>query len=326
MTRHLAAAVAAALIAGPVAARTLTVGDGREFKLPSEAIKAAQDGDTVLIEPGRYFDCAIVERNRLTIAGNGEGVALTDKACQGKGLLVILGDHVTVRDLTLARARVPDGNGAGIRLEAPNLLLRRVTFDNDTVGLLSGTPGGDIRIEQCAFTEGGAGGEDPKYAVMAGRSDLLHIERSTFRDVKGGQISSAATRTEIVGSWIGDGAGDKPAEAVLITDGALLLEDNTITIGPNAPRRNVAVALWDDATGVLRRNTLINRTEQTMTLLLDWTSGSPVLDGNQIGPRDQLETSAGLWRHRASSEFRARKSEARALAGRVKRAIKSLLQ
>lgn len=51
-------------------ARTLLVGEGREFPLPSAEIAGAHDGDTVLINPGSYFDCATVAQNRLEIAGH----------------------------------------------------------------------------------------------------------------------------------------------------------------------------------------------------------------------------------------------------------------
>jgi len=321
--------LAALLAASPVsvtqaAARTLTVGEGKDYALPSAAIDAAGDNDTVLIEPGTYFDCAIVRRNGLTIAGNGGKAELTDKACEGKALLVIRADRVTLRDIGLARARVPDGNGAGIRLEGPNLLAQRVTFDNDQVGLLSGMQGGEIRIQDCTFDGGGVGGVSPKYAVMAGRSDLLRIERSTFRNGKGGQILTDATNSEITGNTIAGGLGDDPAEAILATTGALHLDDNTITIGPTAPRGDAAVAIWDDATATLRHNRLINDTGRPMALLLDWTSSTPTLEANEIARGDSLETSSGIWRHRASVQFHARKDEARHMAGQLKRFIQGL--
>ena len=53
---------------------------------------------------------------------------LTDKTCQGKALLVIDGNNDAVRNLTLERARVPDGNGAGIRAEGGNLTVSGVAF------------------------------------------------------------------------------------------------------------------------------------------------------------------------------------------------------
>lgn len=313
---------AALLLAGSANARTLSVGPGKDYPAPSAAIDAAQDGDTVLVEPGEYFDCAIVRRNRLTIAGNGEGAALTDKACEGKALLVIRAEGVTVRNLTLARARVPDGNGAGIRLEAPGLLLQHVGFDNDQVGLLSGIAGGEIRIEDCRFEQGGVGGDTAKYAIMADRSALLRVERSSFDQVKGGQVSTDADRTELVGNTIGDGAGDAPAEAVRVIGGALLLEDNVITMGPNAPARDAAVSLYDGASGTLRRNRLVNQTGHSIALVLDWSWSDPVLEANEIGPGDRLVTTAGLWRHRASVEYHTRKDEARALARQLKQFVK----
>ena len=48
------------LLPGPAGARTLSVGPQQPFPLPSAAARAAQDGDTVLIEPGEYYDCAVL--------------------------------------------------------------------------------------------------------------------------------------------------------------------------------------------------------------------------------------------------------------------------
>ncbi len=319
----LAAALAFMPLAAP--ARTLLVGDGREFPLPSSAIAAAHDGDIILIDPGSYFDCATVAQNRLEIAGAGPKTVITDKACQGKALLVVDGDEVTIRDLTLARARVPDENGAGIRLQAPSLHVQHVTFDNDQVGILSGASGGQILVEDSFFTSGGVGGDTPLFAVLVGYSVLLRVTNSTFSDVKGGQIFSSAARTEIIGNAIGSGAGDAPASAILVTAGAALIQDNVITIGPNRPRRDAAVALWDDATGTLRHNRLINQTGKPLTLLLDWTWGDPVLDHNIVDRSDEEVSTSGLWRHRISTEYHTRRAEIRAFAGRVKRFIQSHL-
>ena len=108
-------AVAMCVWTFPLLARTLEVGQGHEFKQPSEAVAAAKNGDTIEIYPGQYFDCAIVRQNDLTIEGKGSGVIMTDKTCGGKAILVTAGSNITIRNLTLQRARVPDQNGAGIR-------------------------------------------------------------------------------------------------------------------------------------------------------------------------------------------------------------------
>ena len=77
--RHAAWLALPALLAGaPAGARTLTAGPGQEFPGPAAAIRAAADGDTVLIEPGEYYECAVTDRSHLTIEGHGDGVVLTD--------------------------------------------------------------------------------------------------------------------------------------------------------------------------------------------------------------------------------------------------------
>src|SRR5262249_11139624 len=102
---------------GTACAKTLEVGPDKEFKGPSEAIAAAADGDVVEIAPVKdgYFDCAVLRANHLTVEGNGPDVVLTDKTCQDKAIFVTTGHDITIRNITFTRARVPDGNGAGIR-------------------------------------------------------------------------------------------------------------------------------------------------------------------------------------------------------------------
>ena len=91
--RLLGVAVIAVCVAGSAGARTLEVGAGKEYKLPSDAAAAAKAGDRILIQPGEYFDCATLKAEKLVFAGVGdaEKVVMTDKTCGGKGLLVTTG-------------------------------------------------------------------------------------------------------------------------------------------------------------------------------------------------------------------------------------------
>ena len=156
MTRLLFALSLCLLAASPVVARTLEVGEGHQFKLPSEAIAAAKDGDTIAIYPGQYFDCAVVQQNNLVIEGKGAGVVLTDKPCGGKALLVTDGNNITIRNLTLQRARVPDENGAGIRAEGGDLTVESSRFLDNENGLLAADhPGAKIRIIDSEFIGNG---------------------------------------------------------------------------------------------------------------------------------------------------------------------------
>ena len=318
----------ALLLAYPAAARTLSVGDGRDYKLPSDAIAAAHDGDTILIGPGEYFDCAIVRSNDLTIVGEG-AAAMTDKVCEEKAILVLRGNNITIRNLTLQRARTPDANGAGVRLESPTLTVDHVRFDNDEVGILSGVSGGQITVSDSQFARGGVGGVQPKYALMIGRSTLLRVADCSFSDFKGGQITTAADRSEITGNTIALGAAgdaeEDPAYAVLATRGALLMERDIITVGPLTPRPGAVIGVWDDASAVIRQNQMVNETATSLALIKDWSSGNPVVESNQIGAGDTLVSSSGIWRHRASMQYYLRKQQAHDIASGIKQIIKHAL-
>lgn len=311
-------------MSSPAAARNFLVGDGRDYKIPSEALAAAHDGDTIFIGPGEYFDCLIVSANSIIIQGEdeGQGAVMTDKVCEEKAIIVLRGNDITIRNLTLQRARVPDGNGAGIRLENHNLTVDRVKFKNDQVGILSGMTAGTVTVTDSLFT---GGGTPSMYALMIGRSARLRVQDSTFSGVKGGQISTAADDTAIVESRINIGGDVTSNYAVLATSGTLLMERNIITVGPLVPGPGAAIGVWDDGIATMHDNSLINQTGHSIALLKDWSWNDPILQNNLINAGDQLTSSSGVWRHRMSSYYYLRKSQAHDIASQVKQAIKYMI-
>lgn len=309
-------ALLAAVLAWPAAARTLEVGPGKEFARPSAAAREAFDGDTVLIEPGEYYDCAVWSASGLTIAGRVPGVVLTDTICQGKAVMVLQGDGVTVRDLTLARARSGEGNGAGVRLEAGSATFERVRFTNNQAGLLAVGLPGRIVVQDCTFEGGGVGGDRPTFAVSVGQATELHVDRSTFGPTAGGQVRTAARQTRLRGSSIAVSGPNAGVEA----SGGLHMEDNTLRLTSAA-----VAAVRVTGPAVLRHNRLVNETGQPVVLLLDW-GGSPVLDGNAVPSGDAAVSTAGAWRHEASSLFHGAKADLRRAAGSAKRGLQELLR
>ena len=198
----------ALFLANGARARTLEVGENKEFKMPSAAAAAAQDGDRVEIQPGEYFDCAVWSANKLVVEGIGDPdkVIVTDKTCQGKALFVTVGEGITIRNLTLTRARVPDGNGAGIRGEGKNLVVDRVHFVNNQNGILSGTVGGSMIVRNSVFDRNGACDSACAHGLYVGNLDLLQIEQTRFVGTKRAHhIKSRALRTEVTGCTIQDG-------------------------------------------------------------------------------------------------------------------------
>ncbi|MBN8897864.1 MAG: hypothetical protein BGO51_19915 [Rhodospirillales bacterium 69-11] len=253
---HAARRISASLVClalgfGHAAAKTLEVGPDAAFKKPSDAIAAAANGDTVAIAPGQYFDCAIVRQSALTIQGTGPGVVLTDRTCAGKALLVVAGRSIVVRDLTLQRARVPDGNGAGIRYEGGNLTVERVQFLNNENGILGGDArDGTVRIVDSVFQQNGRCARACAHGAYLGHVKLVRIERSRFLETRQGHhVKSRALRTEVIDCDIADGPNGTSSYLIEIPNGgSLLVRGSRLEKGPMT--ENAATAISIGAEGV----------------------------------------------------------------------------
>jgi hypothetical protein len=281
----------AAFLPTSVSAAILQAGPGQPFALPSQAIAAAHDGDTVAIHPGQYFDCAVVRRNDLTIEGVGGTVVLTDKPCQGKALLVVDGRNVTVRNLILQRVRVPDHNGAGIRAEGGDLTVENTTFINNENGLLAASnPAATIRILGSTFIGNGVCSDSCAHAVYANQIKLLDVERSRFVGTRQGHhIKSRALATKVVGCDIEDGPDGTSSYLIDIPNGGdALIAGNHLEKGPGS--QNPATAIMIGAEGVsqptdqlvVRNNLLVNDEGRPTTFVHNVTATPVQLAGNTL--------------------------------------------
>jgi hypothetical protein len=75
---------------------------------------------------------------RISFVAAQPGTAVFDGVtCEGKAALVLRGRGARIEGLTFQNLRVPDGNGAGIRIEAGNLHIVETLFRNSEQGILS---------------------------------------------------------------------------------------------------------------------------------------------------------------------------------------------
>jgi len=273
-------------------ARTLEVGEGKAYPAPSAAIAAAEAGDTISVYPGQYFDCAVITKNNLTVQGVGdaEKIVMTDKACEGKALLVIRGDNTTVRNLTLTRLRVPDENGAGIRGESKSIIVDRVRFINNQDGILSGTDGGTLTIRNSYFEKNGFCGRACSHGVYAGHYDLLHIENTRFFDTRQAHhIKSRAHRTEVINCNIEDGPdGTASYEIEVPNGGSLIARNNTIIKGPRAENHTAAIMIGSEGVTqptseiIVENNTFRNDGTYPTIFVDNLTATEAQVSGNKI--------------------------------------------
>ena len=189
----LVASLAACAVGG---GNVLEVGPTQRLKLPSQAAAAAGAGDIIRIAPGDYTDCAVWRANRLTIEATGEGAVLADKTCAGKGIFVIAGNDITVRNLTFARAAVPDRNGAGIRAEGRNLTVEHSKFIDNENGILANPKAGStIRIVDSEFRGNAKCEAQCAHGIYVNAIDRLEIEHSRFIDQHIGHHIKSRART-----------------------------------------------------------------------------------------------------------------------------------
>jgi len=277
-------------IAGPARGDTLRVGPNETYKTPSAAAAVAKNGDHIQIEPGQYFDCAVWQADNLVIEGTAPGVVITDKTCNGMGLFVIWGNNTTVRNLTLTRARVPDMNGAGIRLVKGSLTVDGVKFIDDQNGLFGGVPGTTVTVRNSDFDRNGTCAGACAHAIYIENVDLLRVQNSYFANTRQGHsIKSRALRTEVVGCTITDGPEGTSSYLIEIANGGTLIaRDNTLEKGPKAENHTAAIAIG--AEGVthptpeitISNNNFRNDGDYETALVWNVTATPAILKGNKL--------------------------------------------
>jgi hypothetical protein len=281
----------------PAGAETLAVGPNAPYKTLGEAMAKLKNGDRITLAPGEYFECAIIGNDNVTIEGTGaDGAAvLTDKACGGKGLLVTQGDNITIRNITLTRARVPDMNGAGIRNESPRLLVDRVRFLNNQNGILTGGPseGGTMIVKDSYFEKNGGCFPACTHGIYANRLALLRVEGSTFVETKQAHhIKSRAARTEVLNTTTRDGPEGTASYHVDISNGGdLIVRGSTMVKGPKAENRSAIIMIG--AEGVTQRtreikvenNRVTNEGGYETTFVVNNTAEDAILSGNRYTGR-----------------------------------------
>ncbi len=293
---RLAFAAGLALAATPALAATLVAGPGQTYKLPSQAINAAQAGDTVQILPGDYLDCAFVRRNDITIEGKGaaKDVIMSDKTCGGKAILVVDGNNVTVRNMTLARAAVRDRNGAGIRAEGGNLTVDGVRFINNENGILSSAnPKATITIRNSLFDGNGGCYRACAHGIYIGDIKKLLVEHSVFLDThQAHHIKSRAAETDVIGSTIEDGPTGTASYLIDVANGGkILIEGNTMEKGPKAENHTTAIMIGEDGVThlslkfIIKDNTFTNDMPYPTYFVDNFTRGEAILTGNKFKGR-----------------------------------------
>lgn len=186
---------------------------GRGYDRLQDAINAIGGGQgTIRLASYRFADCAVQEAGEIAYVAAVPGEAVIEGvACEGKAALVLRGRSARVEGLVFANIRVPDKNGAGIRLERGDLTVTQSWFRDSEQGILTADdPSGTVTIDKSTFTRLGTceGGGGCAHSIYIGHYGALNVSRSRFEAGRGGHyLKSRSPRVTVTDTSFDDSAG-----------------------------------------------------------------------------------------------------------------------
>jgi hypothetical protein len=294
----IAAIPAAALFAQERVRPFVVVETGRGFETLQLAVDAiGQARGTIAIAPGTYAQCAVQTSGTISYIATEPGTAIFDgKTCEGKAALVLRGRGAEVSGLVFQAMRVPDFNGAGIRLESGNLTVAQSWFRDSQQGILTATnPGGLIVIDRSTFTRLGTceGSGGCAHSIYIGDYGQLRVTRSRFEEGRGGHyVKSRAAKVEIASSSFDDSRGQATNYMIDLPDGAVgQISNNRFVQGRDKENYSafIAVGAENHAHSSVGLSILGNDArlapgvERSTAFVADWTGDELALGQNRLG-------------------------------------------
>ena len=272
---------------------------GQGFDRLQQAVDAIGDGrGTIAIASGRYADCAVQTAGHVAYLAAEPGSAIFDgRTCEGKAALVLRGRGAEVSGLVFQNMRVPDFNGAGIRLERGDLLVAETWFRDSEQGILTGDdPGSRIVIDRSTFTRLGTceGPGGCAHSIYTGDYGHLRVTRSRFEEGRGGHyLKSRAARVDIASSSFDDARGRATNYMIDLPAGAVgQISNNWFVQGRDKENYSafIAVAAEDivhssAGLAILGNDArLAPGVDRNTVFVADWSGDALALGENALGP------------------------------------------
>lgn len=271
--------------------------NGQAYPRLIDAVYAIGEGEgTITIAPGTYRQCAVQEQGVITYRAATPGTVIFDsEACEGKAALVLRGRAASVDGLIFQNLRVPDGNGAGIRLEKGNLTVTDSIFRNSEEGLLTASdPQGTIRIDRSTFSRLGRcdRGLSCAHSIYVGDYGRLIVTRSRFEAGTGGHyVKARAPQVEITDNSFDDSQGSTTNYMIDLPNGSAgLIAGNIMVQGKNKENYSAFITIapegrdFDSSALVIRNNRagFVPGLSRTSTFVANWTSDPVTISDNQL--------------------------------------------
>ncbi len=271
---------------------------GRSYTTLQKAVDSiGEDEGTIIVAPGSYRQCAIQTAGVIAFRAAVPGQVVFDGAtCEGKAALVLRGQAASVDGIIFQNMRVPDANGAGIRLEKGDLTVTRAIFRNSEQGILTAEDrSASIRIDQSTFS--GLGrcdrGLSCAHSIYIGGYGSLTVTNSRFERGNGGHyVKSRAARVSISDNAFDDTRGKETNYMIDLPNGATgSIVRNIFVQGASKENYSAFITVAPEGRQQTSAGLAINANEASIapgvdrqtTFLADWSGDRIALGGNRLG-------------------------------------------
>jgi hypothetical protein len=283
--------------AQPVPDAFILVETGRRFATLQDAVDAVGNSrGTIRIAPGTYRQCAVQEGGVIVYEAPTPGsVTFMARACEGKAALVLRGFGAEIRGITFRNIKVPDGNGAGIRLERGALNVAYARFQDSQQGILTADdPNGRITITRSTFSglgtcENSAG---CAHSIYIGNYGSLTVRESRFERGTGGHYVKARSREVIIENNSFDDANGKGTNYMIDLPAGSVgrIAGNSFVQGRDKENWSAFIALGaedllhssDGLRIVGNEGRFVPGVSRSSAFLADWTASRVVMQGNRL--------------------------------------------
>ncbi|PKP98856.1 MAG: hypothetical protein CVT74_09665 [Alphaproteobacteria bacterium HGW-Alphaproteobacteria-13] len=271
---------------------------GQGFGRLQEAVDAIGDGTgTIRIAPGYHRDCAVQTAGRVAFVAAEPGRAILDGVtCEGKAALVLRGAGARVEGLVFQNMRVPDGNGAGIRLEQSDLSISDSLFRNSEEGILTADdPSATLTIDRSTFSRLGRcdRGLSCAHSVYTGAYGRVVVTHTRFEKGSGGHyLKTRARAVDIRDNSFDDTQGTATNYMIDLPAGATgRIANNLFVQGRDKENYSALIAVAAETRDNSSRGLSIenNRASlpqgigRTTAFVADWSGDPLAIGANELG-------------------------------------------
>jgi len=271
---------------------------GRNYASLQQAVDGIGAGEgIIIIAPGTYRQCAVQKAGTIAFRATIPGQTIFDGAtCEGKAALVLRGEAASIDGIIFQNMRVPDANGAGVRLEKGNLTVTRAIFRNSEQGILTAEDkSGAIKIDRSTFS--GLGrcdrGLSCAHSIYIGDYGSLTVTNSRFERGNGGHyVKSRAARVSITDNAFDDTRGRQTNYMIDLPGGAVgQIARNVFVQGASKENYSAFISVAPEgkvnsSAGLsvsANEASIAPGVERNTVFLADWSGDRIALGGNRLG-------------------------------------------